>query len=332
MNDLRELLAREADRVQPKGDLDDVYRRADRQQRHTKTRNVVLSAAALLVFAGGVLTVSTSNGSKIRTSSQSEVTAASLGGMVISDAKTPASYKASTLDRRDPDTADGPYSLVVRAKNGSMIQRTAVVTYQPNVVATVPARPGTIGASGATELSIARDGGTLRVRAVGLTPAEITGIGDATQVVDDRPEVALSSLPEFSVIASGSWTPSTVREARYGCADLGEIDTQGLCYTGVTFSPGFEDALFEAGFQPGPLVAGRPSAVSTIGGGSGTLAWEPRPGVIAYIGYSANPLVSAQSTVDAMARLAERVRILSPDEWIATKPMNVTQTNRWIDR
>ncbi len=332
MNDLRELLIREADRVQPKGDLDDVYRRADRQQRHTKTRNVALSAAALLVFVGGALTVSSSNSSKIRTSPQSEVTEASLGGMVISDAKGTASYKAFTLDRRDPDAAGGPYSLVVRAKDGSMIQRTAVVTYLPKVVATVVVRPETIEASGVTEQLIAREGGTLRVRAVGLTAAEISGISDATQVVDARLVVALSSLPKFSVVASGSWSPSTVREARYGCADLGEIDTQGLCYTGLTFSPGFEDALFEAGFQPGPLVAGRPSAVSNVSGGSGTLAWEPRPGVIAYIGYSANPVFSDPSTIDAMARLAERVRILSPDEWTATNPMAVTQTNRWIDR
>jgi hypothetical protein len=116
MNHLRELLSGEADRVQPKADLDDVFRCADRQRRHTKTRNAVLSVAAVLVVAGGVLTVSTSNGSKIRTSPQSGVTAASLGGMVISDAKTPASYKASTLDRRDPDTADGPYSIVVQAR------------------------------------------------------------------------------------------------------------------------------------------------------------------------------------------------------------------------
>ena len=332
MNDLRELLAREAERVQPKGDLDDVFRRADRQRRHTKTGHLALSAAAVLVFVGGALTVSSNNGSRIRTSPLSEVTEASLGGMVISDVKGTASYKAFTLDRRDLNAADGPYSIVVRAKDGSMIQRTAVVTFQPNVIVTVLASLENIGVSGVTELSIARDGGTLRVRAVGLTPAEISGIGDATQVVDGRPLVTLSSLPEFSVVASGSWTPSTVRAARYGCVEVGEIDTQGLCYTGLTFSPGFEDALFKAGFQPGPLVAGRPSAISTIGGGSGTLAWEPRPGVVAYIGYSANPPVSEPSTVDAMARLAERAQILSPDEWTATNPAVSTQTNRWIDR
>jgi hypothetical protein len=332
MNDLRELLTREADRVQPRSDLEDVFRRADRQRRHTGIRNVVLSAAALLVFVGGALTVSSSNSSKIRTRPQSEVTEATLGGMMISEVKGTASYKAFTLDRRDPDTADGAYSLVVRAKDGSMIYRTAVVTYQPDVAATVPVGSESIEASGVTELLLARQSGTLRVRAVGLTPAEVSGIGDATQVVDGRPAITLSSLPEFSVVASGSSTPSTLREARYGCEVVGEIDTQGLCYTGLTFSPGFEDALFEAGFQPGPLVAGRPSAVSMIGGGSGSLAWEPRPGVIAYIGYSANPLVSEPSTVDAMARLAERVRLLSPEEWTATNPALSTQTNTWIDR
>jgi hypothetical protein len=332
MNDLRELLSREADRVQPKADLDDVFRRADRQRRRTKTRNASLSATAVLVFVAGALSVSSTNGSKIRTSPRAEVTEASLGGMVIGGVKGAASYKAFTLDRRDPDAAKGPYSVVVRAKDGSMIQRTAVITYLPNVVVTVVVRPETTGASGVTELLSARENGTLRVRAVGLTPTEFTGISDATQVVDGRPSVTLSSLPEFSVVASGSWAPSTVREARYGCEAVGEVDTQGLCYTGLTLSPGFEDALFEAGFQPGPLVTGRPSAVSMIGGGSGSLAWEPRPGVIAFVGYSANPLVSEPTTVDAMARLAERALILSADEWTATNPAVSTQTNSWIDR
>jgi hypothetical protein len=222
MNDLRELLTSEADRVHPKGDLDDVFRRADRQQRHTKAPNVALSGAAGLVFVAGTLTVRSSNDSSVRTTPQSAVTEASLGGIVISDAKTPASYEAHTLDRRDPRTADGPYSIVVRAKDGSMIQRTYVVTYLPNAVVRVLVRPETIGTSEVTELLVARDSGTLRVRAVGLTPEETRAIGNATQVVDGRPEVSLASLP----------------------------------------------------------------------------------GVIAYIGYSAMPLVSEPSTVDAMARLA----------------------------
>ncbi len=332
MNDLHEFLSREADRVQPKGDLDDVFRRADRQRRRARTRNLAFSAAAVLLFVGGALTVSSSNGSKVRTSPQSVLTETSLGGMVIGGASGPASYKASTLDRRDPNASEGPYSIVVRAKNGSIIGRTAVATYQPDVVGTVPVRAVTIAASGATELSIAQERGTLRVRAVGLTEAEVSAIGNATQVVDGRPEITLSSLPDFSVVASGSSSPSTIRQARYGCDVVGEIDTQGLCYAAVTFSPGFEDALFEAGFRPGPLVDGRPSAVSTIGGGSGSLAWETQPGMIAYIGYSANPLVSESSTVDAMARLAERVQLISPAEWSATNPLVVTQTNRWIDR
>ncbi len=332
MNDLHELLTREADRVRPKRDLDDVYRRADRQRRHSKTRNVAWSAAAVLAFVGGVLNVSSSDGSKVQTNQQSEATEATLGGMLISEAKSPASYKAFTLDRRDPNAIDGPYSLVVRAKDGSMVHRTSVVTYQPDVTGTGQVRSEIIAASGATELTIAQKRGTLRVRAVGLTPAEVRAIGDATQVVEGRPTITLSSLPEFSVVASGSSSPSTVREARYGCDAVGEIDTQGLCYTGLTFSPGFEDALFEAGFQPGPLVAGRPSAISMIGGGSGSLAWEPRPGVISFVAYSANPLVSEPSTVDAIARLAERVRLVSPDEWSATNPAVSTQPNRWIDR
>jgi hypothetical protein len=200
-----------------------VFRRADRQQRHTRTRNLALSAAAALVFVGGARTVGSSTGSRVRTSQPSDVTEASLGGIVISDAKTPASYKASTLDRRDRNADTGPYSIVVRAKDGSMIQRTSVVTYLPNAVVRVLVRPETIGTSAVTEQLVARDSGTLRVRAVGLTPEETSAIGNATQLVDGRPEVSPASLPEFAVVASGESSPSTVREARYGC-DGGDSD------------------------------------------------------------------------------------------------------------
>ena len=66
-------------------------------------------------------------------------------------------------------------------------------------------------------------------------------------------------------------------EARYGCDSLGEADVLGaLCYAGLTTSPGFESAL-GGGFTPGPDLDGRPTAVSSIGGGNATLAWEPHP-------------------------------------------------------
>lgn len=118
-----------------------------------------------------------------------------------------------------------------------------------------------------------------------------------------------------------------VREARYGCEPLGEKDAMGagLCYTGLTTSAGFLEAVYATGFTRGPLVDGHPSLVSAVGGGNATLAWEPQPGVVAYIGYSGDGLGDEQ--IEALRRLAERSTVVSPAEWSTTRPQIVTQTN-----
>ena len=101
----------------------------------------------------------------------------------------------------------------------------------------------------------------------------------------------------------------------------------GLCYTGITTSPGFENALYRVGYQPGPLVHGHPSVVSTVGGGNATLAWEPQPGLVAYVGYSGPALANEQ--IDALTRLAATSNVISPAEWTASHPQVVSQTNDW---
>ena len=326
MNDLQELLTREADRVTPKPNVLDVYLRANQRRRNAKKRAVALSAVSVLLVGSGLMAARTAGRVRTVAPAQAEETEATLGGLVI-NGSAGQSYRASTLDRVDNDPDHASQSVVVRASDGSIAARTAVITFRPNLA------PDSTGGylvrsfDGVYTRHLA--GGAIIVRSVALADFEAMALAHAAQMVDGRLVVAIPpALPNFSVIASGSWRPDSAREARYGCADLGEVETQGLCYAGLTFSPGFQDALIQAGFTPGPLVQGHPSVVSTVGGGSATLAWEPRPGVIAYIGYSANP--NAADTTDDMARLAERARFLSPDEWTATEPQVISQSNQWV--
>ena len=135
-------------------------------------------------------------------------------------------------------------------------------------------------------------------------------------------------MSEFTVVAAGPTRPRSIREARYGRDALGGADTRGaLCYTGLATSPGFENSRYTRGFRAGPVVPGRPTVVSGVGGGNATLAWEPRPGVIAYVGYSGNAVGDAQ--IAALAGLAQRAVILSADDWTATRPGVNQQNNAW---
>jgi hypothetical protein len=137
-----------------------------------------------------------------------------------------------------------------------------------------------------------------------------------------------ASTHDYAVVAIGTERPSAIHEIRYGCYEVGEQGALGgLCYTGLTTSPGFEAALYGHGFQSGPLVHSHPSVVSTVGGGNATLAWEPQPGLIAYVGYSGNALAAEQ--IAALTRLANRSTLISAAEWSSSQPQEVTQPNDW---
>lgn len=313
MNVLTEALSRQAGMARPAADLPDVYRRVQRHRRLARRRRIVsasLAACGVIGVVAVVAAVGVRRGDdpdQVRppiTPAQ-EVSLADLGAVVITGTGADQSYAQSTLERSDPDAATGPYSLVVRTAGGSLLEGSAVVTYpDPN-------------------------SGGVAVRGAGLTPEQLRAIEDATAVVAGRP--VFSPTPEtasFAVVAMGRQRPPAIHEVRLGCDSLGEGLVLGsFCYTGLTTSPGFEQAVYQAGYQPGPLVQGQPSVVSFVGGGNATLAWEPMPGVIAYVGYSGASAGEAQ--VAALGRLANRATLLSPAEWAATGPQVVEQSNEW---
>jgi hypothetical protein len=131
----------------------------------------------------------------------------------------------------------------------------------------------------------------------------------------------------YTVVSTGSYRPPTIHEVRYSSAAVGEQAAlgNGLTYTGVTSGGGFEDQLYAVHADSGGLVNGRPAVLSRVLGGNATLAWEPVPGVVAYIGYSGSPL--DDNAVAALRRLAGQARSLTAAEWWATNPQTVDQIN-----
>lgn len=336
MKELADVLERQAAGVHPAPNLGDVYRRADRRRRlgHVGRVAVTVFAVVAAIATMTVVVRARSHGDELAvrsSTSPSEVRVQSLGGLVITGQGADLVSRRGTLERSDPDAPTGPRTAIVRRIGGSLGAASAAVTYP---VVDVPQADGelhTYQLDGMTVsvLVVSRPGGRVVVRSATLGANELTAIADATSVIDGRPEVSLpNSMRDLAVVAAGTTRPPIIREARYGCEDLGEGAKLGsLCYTGLTTAPGFEDALYKRGYRPGPVVQGHPSVVSTVGGGNATLSWEPRPGVVAYVGYSGNALADEQ--LNALARLAARTTLLPPAEWVATQPQVSTQTNDW---
>ena len=77
-----------------------------------------------------------------------------------------------------------------------------------------------------------------------------------------------------------------------------------------------------------PSTGGNGTPLDTEGepeGGNGTLAWEPSPGVVAYVGWSGAETTA--KAVTALRTLAEGTYILTPSQWLATKPELNEQEN-----
>jgi hypothetical protein len=114
---------------------------------------------------------------------------------------------------------------------------------------------------------------------------------------------------------------------RYGSETLGEAEAlgNGLTFTGVVTGGGFEDQLYAQPTRPGGTVHCRPAIASGVLGGNGTLAWEPYPGTVAYVGYSGS-MMNVEA-VAALQRIAYRCRALRGSEWQASRPDVQNQTN-----
>ncbi len=235
----------------------------------------------------------------------------------------------TSLTRSDPTAVNGPWTVVVRRADGSLGRYGAVVTYpaptNDGAITGAPIRVGSAsGISGPGFILWPLGNGQARIRG-DLPQADLVHIAELTTVVAGQPQVRPPA--RFRVIAQLPFRLPLIHEIRYDSTRLGVSSAlgDGLTYTGLNSGGGFEDALYAERATPAGTVHGEPAVLSSIQGGNGTLAWEPSPGVVAYVGWSQAP-VNAKA-VTALRTLAEGARILTPSQWLATKPYLDEQEN-----
>ncbi|MFJ9736622.1 hypothetical protein [Streptomyces sp. NPDC101166] len=243
-------------------------------------------------------------------------------GLVIAGVPLP---EGATLIRRDRRASAGPATVVVRRRDGSLGRHGAVVTFPvpaPQEGRTVQVG-GVAGRALEHEITWPIAGSYARVRG-DLPRPELIAVASATGIASGRPHV--EPPPGLSITAAGTSRPPYLHETRYDSTDTGEADalSGGLTFTGATRCGGLEDQLYAARARPAGTVNGKPAVITSAFGGNGALAWEPTPGVVAYVGYSGAPFDEA--AIAALRRLAARTRLLSPEQWQTTGPATSEQT------
>jgi hypothetical protein len=243
-------------------------------------------------------------------------------GLVI----TGAAVDQASVNRHDPSATAGPWTVTVRRADGSLARNGAVVTFpvrKPRV-----GRPIRIGGAAGWdrrgEIVWPLAGSYARIRG-DLPRAQLVAIATRTAVSSGHPGVRAPS--GFSVVSTGPARPHVLREARYGSDEVGESGelSNGLTFTGVARCGGIEDRLYAEDSRRAGSVEGKPAVVTSGLVGNAVLAWEPEPGLVAYVGYSGAAL--DPGAISALRRLAERSRLLSSQQWQATGPTTVDQIN-----
>ena len=335
MTDLREALTREAERLHPTLDLDDVLDRSRRRQRRHRRRLAGLGIAvaiALLALGTAVWAGRPSPDRDVVTGPPpATAVPATPPGVEIAG----GDLLHGTLERRDPTAADGAQTVVVRAADGSLAHHSAVVTWPADAEATgtpvvINGQPGH-AADGVVTWSV--DGKVGRVRG-DLGADALIAIARATTVdpTTQQPDVP-GPPPGLHVVARGPAGTPVQREARYGSVPLGEGDALGAGLALAVSATGgaIEDYLLEHHAPTDVFVQGHRAAwydpdftapsPPLLLGGNGTLVWENSPGVLVAVGYSGSS--SSPAAVAALTRLGERVRIVDETAWVAGDPQVV---------
>jgi hypothetical protein len=229
---------------------------------------------------------------------------------------------SDAIERRDSDAATSPWAVVVRREDGSFGRHGAVVTFP--VAAPHGGREvevgGVAGVAGPSQVTWPIAGGHARIRG-DLPEAQLIAIARTVRVRDGHP---VSDPPRgFRVVVTEPYEPTAIRELRFG--DLAGA-AFGLTYTAVLAAAGFEDQLYAgAGISAGS-VHGYPAMASEIGGGNGSVAWEPAPGVVAFVGYSGTVPFGPEA-IARLRALAEDARYLSGEQWRDLQPFADEQDN-----
>lgn len=176
------------------------------------------------------------------------------------------------IERRDPGAAAGPWTVVVRRRDGALGRHGAVVTFP--VPASRSGVPVTVGSVTGTRNDHAvvwpLDGKHARVRG-DLPVTQLTAIAAHTTVAHGRPVVHAPA--GLTAVAKEPYRSIRISEARYGGDEMPDGTTLGgLVYTGVARGGGFEDRLYATGATKAGTVHGKPAVASPVLGGNGSLA------------------------------------------------------------
>jgi hypothetical protein len=235
----------------------------------------------------------------------------------------PGGGHSITLDRHDATAAAGPWTVVVRAADGSFGYHSAIVSYPvpPFAGGDEVAIGGAAGHTSPGEVVWPIAGGDARVRG-DLPAAQLLSIATATRIVDGRPVVG--GVSGLNVGVARPYRSPDVREVRlYDVTGISETLT--FVYTGVLVGGGFEDQVLAQLGRTTATVQGHRAVISAVGGGNATIAWEPAPGVVAYVGYSG--AVLDDTTRAALVGVAERTTSIDLATWTATRPQVVAEHN-----
>ena len=233
----------------------------------------------------------------------------------------------AALERTDGAAAQGPWSLVVRRRDGSLGRHGAVITYPVSRPAWGhPVRVGrNIGTAVAGGFVWPLAGKHARIRS-DLPPPDVVRLAAATTVVNAVP--AIHPLSGYWIALAAPYRSGSIHEVRYHASQLGwgARGLDGLIYTGLlTAGGGFEDRLYARSAADAGQVHGRPAVATVTIGGNDVVAWEVAPGTIAYLGYSGAE--SGPRTVDVLRHLASRARALCGRHWRASSPQRTEQRN-----
>jgi hypothetical protein len=233
----------------------------------------------------------------------------------------------AAVERTDGAAAQGPWSLVVRRRDGSLGRHGAVITYPVSPPAWGhPVRVGrAVGTAVAGGFVWPLVGKYARIRS-DLPPPDVVRLALATTVVSAVP--AIHPVSGYWLVVAAPYRSGSIHEIRYHASQLGSAagGLDGLIYTGLlSASGGFEDRLYARSATDAGQVHGRPAVATVTTGGNDVVAWEVAAGTIAYLGYSGAE--SGPHTVDVLRQLAGRARPLCGRHWRASSPQRTEQRN-----
>ena len=229
------------------------------------------------------------------------------------------------LERHDPRAAEGPWTAIVRAPGGDLGTHEALVVFPAQRPAGGRAvRVGPVeGRSFAGQVTWPIAGGYATVRG-DLPPDELLGIARDVVIAERLPQLTGTSTHRVSATVPS--TSTVLREVRYGASDLGPDGALlgGLVYTGVTRTGELDAAVLSDQAEPAGTVWGFRAVVTHRFGGNAALAWEPKPGTVAYVGYSG--VAAPGAAVGALHCLAARASMVSDAQWERLRPQTVVDS------